>query len=251
MQKFFSIIPLLLALFCAPVFGDHDVQRVEVVAKRLCDGQSLGRSRGSGPILLGGRNGSIAGPRGGIVGSTAMQADPPAVDNSNKEDCGKSTANPVVIATGEKYKEEMDFLARGEYGLSLQRTYRSKQAAGKMFGPHWLSNLDVPRLQINSAGCTPTTSGQCIPRSVTVTDANGTKYLYGNVGGINSLVANPGGDTSLIAATDKKSSTGKRANLHRNALEANLEPTRPSSRTAARTTSPTCSRHQTRRPRAN
>ena len=59
------------------------------------------------------------------------------------EEACKSTKNPVLIATGEKHKTEVDFQAAGPYSLSLARTYRSKHAEGNLFGAHWLSNLDA------------------------------------------------------------------------------------------------------------
>lgn len=111
----------------------------------------------------------------------AKRATPPSVDNSNKEsdsDCdSKSTDNPVVIATGEKHKEELDFAAGGKYGLSLQRTYRSVHAAGTMFGPHWLSSLDGFHLK-PSDYFQPRSDWPSIPKMVTVTDADGTKFVY-------------------------------------------------------------------------
>ncbi|UUZ48497.1 DUF6531 domain-containing protein [Massilia sp. B-10] len=44
------------------------------------------------------------------------------------------TKNPVVVGTGEKFKEEQDFYTAGPYGLDLKRTYRSGQPAGGIFG---------------------------------------------------------------------------------------------------------------------
>lgn len=52
------------------------------------------------------------------------------IDNDCQSGAPQSTNNPVVIATGEKHKTETDFLSQGEYGLGLERTYRSRQATG-------------------------------------------------------------------------------------------------------------------------
>ncbi|MEO7576995.1 MAG: RHS repeat-associated core domain-containing protein, partial [Massilia sp.] len=111
--------------------------------------------------------------------SGGRKALPAAANNSNKEsdeDC-KSTKNPVVIATGEKHKEEQDFPAGGMYGLGLERTYRSMQAAGSLFGAHWLSSLDMPALRY--ADCfIPRAGWYCVPRTITHTDENGTAFVY-------------------------------------------------------------------------
>lgn len=55
------------------------------------------------------------------------------VQANSKITCTNATANPVLIATGEKVLPESDFQAGGDYGLGLQRTYRSKNATGSMF----------------------------------------------------------------------------------------------------------------------
>jgi hypothetical protein len=96
---------------------------------------------------------------------------PPSNDNSRPPSCdnsgeGGSTPNPVKLSTGEKHKVERDFTSYGLYGLTLERTYRSMNPAGVMFGPHWLSNLEYPRLSFTFSGCIKTPIGDCIPRSV-------------------------------------------------------------------------------------
>jgi RHS repeat-associated protein len=111
-------------------------------------------------------------------GPTA-KAKPKSEQNSNKkseEDC-KSTRNPVVIATGEKYKDESDFAGGGKYALDLQRAYRSMQATGTLFGPYWLSTLDGIQLQPGDT-FRPRPKWPSIPRTVTVIDADGTKFAY-------------------------------------------------------------------------
>lgn len=112
-------------------------------------------------------------------GGAPLKAAPPSKDNSNKEseESCKSSDNPVVIATGEKHREEADFAAHGLYGLSLTRTYRSKHAEGRLFGKHWLSTLDPPKL-VRAACFIPRTGWQCVPQSITHVDENGTSYVY-------------------------------------------------------------------------
>ncbi len=72
-------------------------------------------------------------------GGAPVKAPPPSKDNSNKEseeNC-RSTDNPVVIATGEKHKDESDLESQGLYGLSLTHTYCSRHAEGRLFGKQW------------------------------------------------------------------------------------------------------------------
>ncbi|MDQ1923145.1 RHS repeat-associated core domain-containing protein [Massilia pseudoviolaceinigra] len=112
-------------------------------------------------------------------GGGPLKAAPPSQGNSNKEseqDC-KTTANPVVLATGEKVATESDFESQGLYGLSLTRTYRSQHAEGTLFGKHWLSTLDTPRLTY--AACfKPHQDFDCVPQRITHIAENGTAIEY-------------------------------------------------------------------------
>lgn len=101
--------------------------------------------------------------------------------NRQAENDSRSSVNEVVIATGEKFKEEADFVHHGLYGLSLKRIYRSRRAQGSLFGPHWLSSLEGQ--QLDYAACyAPQPGFHCIPRSITHTDENGAQTLYRYVG---------------------------------------------------------------------
>ena len=111
---------------------------------------------------------------------------PTSPDKSEKGDrCGRgdsganvSSGNPVKLSTGEKFKDELDRPDFAAYGLPLTRSYRSMQPVGTLFGPHWLSNIDFPRLAYTFTGCALQTNGDCIPRSVTQTDPDGKKTVY-------------------------------------------------------------------------
>lgn len=87
------------------------------------------------------------------------------------------------MSTGEKYKQEVDFSSVSEYGFSLQRTYRSMNAAGRMFGPYWLSSLDVPQLRSGGRCSVITPEGICAPSTATVIEPDGTKYEFRFKGG--------------------------------------------------------------------
>lgn len=109
-----------------------------------------------------------------------LKSTPPSPGNKNKqpEDLAcKSTANPVVIATGEKHKAETDFRSNGLYGLSLTRTYRSMHGQGGLFGKRWLSSLDPQRLEWGDA-FTPQPNWHIIPKTITHVDENGTTVQY-------------------------------------------------------------------------
>ena len=105
----------------------------------------------------------------------AIQA-PASVDNSTLQ-CANTTGKPVLLTTGEKFKEERDFTSGGLYGLSLTRTYRSRQAVGTMFGANWLSTFDWSRLAASSAKVCDGDSG-CVPRSATLTEPDGSRFTY-------------------------------------------------------------------------
>jgi len=85
---------------------------------------------------------------------------------------------PVILATGEKIKFEQDWLSMSESPLSGERTYRSKLAVGQMFGPNWISALEVPLLSFSAAACIPVKTGVCVPQSVTYSDSTGAKFTY-------------------------------------------------------------------------
>lgn len=127
------------------------------------------------------RNDSVPGKGNSDTGvSQSQQAETTSPDNS-KITCDNATKKPVLIATGEKFKVETDIEVRSEYGLSLTRTYRSMKASGKMFGPNWLSNLDMPRLIIPKYSCPITGYGYCVPQNVTLIAADGATYFFQHI----------------------------------------------------------------------
>jgi hypothetical protein len=119
--------------------------------------------------------------KGGSNPSTAKIARKAGEAETDLNSCSSpSTTNPVLIATGEKHKTEVDILASGRYGLGLERTYRSRFATGNpMFGPKWTSQYDAASI-VKGGGCVPLDSnfGPCYPRYLTVTLADGTRYTF-------------------------------------------------------------------------
>jgi hypothetical protein len=117
-------------------------------------------------------------------GTSAPQDVGPAIENvvkqasENNSDPKQCTNNPVVLATGEKYKEELDFQSRSRYGLSLVRTYRSNHALGRMFGPNWLTNFDTSRITPSGPCVITAEDGTCVRQTAILTTPNGVMYRY-------------------------------------------------------------------------
>jgi len=109
---------------------------------------------------------------GGALNSSGATGSPIAEGDSKTE---VKTCNPVLIMTGEKYKEEPDFKSQGLFGFNLTRTYRSAYTAGKLFGPNWLSSFDFADLSRTGVIFTP--SGK-LYSNVFITLPNGEKYNY-------------------------------------------------------------------------
>lgn len=88
-----------------------------------------------------------------------------------------SQGNPVILATGEKLKHQLDFVSAGQYGLSLERTYRSQLAKGRLFGPNWMSSLEIPLLTFSTTTVT-SSDGSVLPTITTLTDSAGGQYTF-------------------------------------------------------------------------
>ncbi|MGJ9418325.1 DUF6531 domain-containing protein [Massilia sp. CMS3.1] len=102
-------------------------------------------------------------------------AAPPAEDDSAIT-CSNTTSKPVIITTGEKIKDEVDFMSMGLYGFNLTRTYRSQQASGTLFGANWMSTLDFPSLRFGRKSTERWSSNAY--QEITFIEPDGTKYLY-------------------------------------------------------------------------
>ncbi|MED5596113.1 RHS repeat-associated core domain-containing protein [Janthinobacterium sp. P210006] len=98
-----------------------------------------------------------------------------------------------------KSTRQKRIFSQGEYGLGLERTYRSRQATGTFFGKNWLSKYDVPRIIASNAGCIRMGS-MCIPASAMVTDASGKQFTHRykrDVGEEGSYIYTPGGSDTV------------------------------------------------------
>lgn len=111
-------------------------------------------------------------------GSRAAPVMPASESNSAiRETSIGPTRSMVIIATGEKLLKQTDASVGGLYGMALDRTYRSINTTGNLFGPNWVSTLDPVRVTRSSLPCVSTEIG-CIPRDATVTFPDGAKYKY-------------------------------------------------------------------------
>jgi RHS repeat-associated protein len=97
----------------------------------------------------------------------------PALNNTNP-----TTGHPVVIATGEKYLEEIDFSSAALPQIFLDRTYRSNQTSGILFGPHWKSSFDFPTITFNQDDCFRTFENTCMPKHITARLPDGRYTTY-------------------------------------------------------------------------
>ena len=126
-------------------------------------------------------NGQASGEGSGSAG--VGNANTPSADNmlnpvsENNSDSGGCTQNPVIIATGEKFKSEDDFSSGGLYGMGLTRTYRSFNASGSMFGANWPSTFDSLKIGYTLTACR-TIDALCYPRSATISYANGSRFKF-------------------------------------------------------------------------
>jgi YD repeat-containing protein len=125
----------------------------------------------------------MGGGAGPIIGESRFFAQSPPKTSNSSLSCNKdnpSTAQPVVLATGEKHFTETDFTDLRENSLGLTRTYRSKSTTGRLFGAQWQSSLDFPKLEYG--GCR--LGGQygyysgCYPEWVKVTIPGGATYTF-------------------------------------------------------------------------
>ncbi|MBY0241916.1 MAG: RHS repeat protein, partial [Burkholderiaceae bacterium] len=96
-------------------------------------------------------------------------------------DKNPKSCNPVIIATGEKFKEQADAYDSSLAQLSMQRTYRafSTQARDRFFGGKWGSTFDYPKLATTVCKQrTDYTYLGCLPDKITILHPNGTHYAY-------------------------------------------------------------------------
>jgi hypothetical protein len=125
--------------------------------------------------------------------SSSATSDPSSDKNTASKDCqNPTTSNPVILATGEKIKEELDIVAGGGQGMGLTRTYRSASSFG-MFGVKWLSSYDYTKLVATGCARHVDFPNQCMPYNVSGAASTGTMTYdpsYGYIVVMNSMILN-------------------------------------------------------------
>lgn len=121
---------------CPPEINGVRTGDLVVITGKSSGGDSMGAvgnvsagggSASGGVSALGTGNGNSQYWRNAGSGQSAFMKAPSK--NDADYDCKATTKNPVVIGTGEKIKDELDFGGSGVYGISLSRTYRSIHSA--------------------------------------------------------------------------------------------------------------------------
>lgn len=122
----------------------------------------------------------------GIDPGASKREDPKPNDNAKPDCTNPATEQPVIIATGEKIKREIDFESTSLYGLSHVRTYRSAASTNYtgMFGPNWSSNLSFPKMI--ATGCNRTADWGCVPTTVQVFSPDQSSIVYKYIAGTDS-----------------------------------------------------------------
>ncbi|MFT7722454.1 MAG: RHS repeat-associated core domain-containing protein [Roseateles sp.] len=127
------------------------------------------------PVFIGGG--------GGSTGSLGSRERPASDSNAPSDDCkSPRSSNPVIIATGEKVQDEVDFKDFAGAGLSMTRTYRSSGTfSGALFGSRWSSALEPARLTVIRGPCPPHLPPNCAQPMFSATFAlpDGTQKTYG------------------------------------------------------------------------
>lgn len=169
MKRLSVVIAQLVLIFTMP--GAYAIDTVTVTGIRETKKEDGTHHRTSAAMV---QNGGQPGSGGGGKSAPAKAA----ATTTNSKEPNESTCKPVVIATGEKYKDELDFSGVGPYGIVLNRTYRSGQGITGMFGSNWYGSFEQLPLSFTFTNCITTPDGNCIPASATVTATDGTKYVY-------------------------------------------------------------------------
>jgi RHS repeat-associated protein len=152
---------LLAALLSSTPAVAQDRQIIYVTGKKWS-------SHGHGTVAT-----STFGWGGHGSGSGGGKAAPASAGNSKPSLC---SGNPVDLATGEKLLPQTDFAIHGFYGFGLERTYRSVNRTGRLFGPSWVSSADPMKIVKSGQICEP--GGPCAPKEATLTEVDGSVYKY-------------------------------------------------------------------------
>lgn len=109
--------------------------------------------------------------------SDRLRPTPTSEFNSDPQhDLNPVSCQGVVLASGELTLQEQDAPRSGLYPMSLERTYRSAGATGRLFGPHWVSNVES--IVIAPSAVWVATDIGSIPQDAIVSFPGGASYRY-------------------------------------------------------------------------
>ncbi|WP_251359126.1 RHS repeat-associated core domain-containing protein [Kangiella sp. TOML190] len=95
-------------------------------------------------------SGGFAGGGSGSGGAGAQQgAEGNDQDSDTDQEC---SGNPILIGTGNKVEYENDYVGRGEFPLTVSRTYNNFSDTNGIFGAKWQSNLSYKMTTVGSFG---------------------------------------------------------------------------------------------------
>ncbi|MGQ0585843.1 MAG: RHS repeat-associated core domain-containing protein, partial [Gammaproteobacteria bacterium] len=139
----------------------------------------------------------------------------PSKDGANSKD-GEASCHPVVISSGHKVKEELDFKTRHLYPLKLVRYYNQNSGPG-LFGQAWASNFDSSLVFTKTDPFNPPNEifcaakpgldalaclGGAAPTKVTVVRTDGSQLTYYPEGNSEFKSSDPDATDSLIKQAD-------------------------------------------------
>ena len=79
-------------------------------------------------------------PGSGTSITTAGDGDG-AEENCSTTGASSAAGNPIMIATGNKVQFETDYVGKGDFPLSIRRTYNRAWTGTSEFGEKWMSNF--------------------------------------------------------------------------------------------------------------
>ena len=152
--RFWGVLPRCLAATFAlvsgvktlPALAEYDAYHLDTITVSPMDGLyddgptrseislDFAQMTGGAPII----RPPGEGPRGGL-----FERNRPDEDFEGNPDCQEGkTGQPVVLMSGNKIKEEIDFASAGIVPLRLVRTYNKSWTGTGLFGKNWISTFD-------------------------------------------------------------------------------------------------------------
>jgi Domain of unknown function (DUF6531) len=190
-----ELLPGLMAVAVA-----QEPQKLETV---VVTGNKHKKDPDPQPVKMGGFSTLSPSPTSApeFIAKQAPDSDknPPPDNPCPNSTSSPASGNPVILATGEKYLEERDFVDASRAGLSLQRLYRANTpSAEAMFGPNWRTGWLYPKLVASSQCAGPLRT----PLSQQLTErAKQSAQPLAALAAINPALVAPAEDRSAASST--------------------------------------------------